>query len=271
MNAAAAPTPVRLKAAFVSDIHLGTKGCRADLLLEFLKSVKVDTLFLVGDVVDVWSLRKSLYWPQAHSNVIRTILGMAKHGTRVIYVPGNHDEVFRELDGSVFGNLEIHNEYVHETADGRRLLILHGDEFDSVVKCSPWLAKLGSWVYEVTLRMNRYVNLVRRMFGFQYWSLASYLKHRVKNAVQYISNFEQAVAYAARKRGVDGVVCGHIHRAEISQVEGLLYCNDGDWVESCTALVEDMNGRLALWNWVEQRDRLATPARVARPAVEQAA
>ncbi|HET9472393.1 MAG TPA: UDP-2,3-diacylglucosamine diphosphatase [Steroidobacteraceae bacterium] len=263
--------PVRLRTAFVSDVHLGTKGCRADLLLDFLRSVHVDTLFLVGDIVDVWSLRKTLYWPQAHNNVIRAVLGMARHGTRVIYVPGNHDEVFRELAGSVFGNLQIQRESVHRTADGRTLLVLHGDEFDGVVQCSPWLAKLGASVYELTLRMNRYVNLVRRLFGFPYWSLASYLKHKVKNAVQYIGNFEQAVAYAARKRGVDGVVCGHIHRAEMTELDGLLYCNDGDWVESCTALVEDMNGRLALWNWVEQRERLAAPGRAPQPAVEQAA
>jgi UDP-2,3-diacylglucosamine pyrophosphatase LpxH len=267
-NVAASPV-IRLRTVFVSDVHLGSKGCRADLLLEFLKSVHADTLVLVGDIIDVWSLRKTFFWPQAHNNVIRTILGMAKHGTRVIYVPGNHDEVFRELDGSVFGNLEIRNELIHETADGRRLLVLHGDEFDSVVKCSPWLAKLGSWVYEVVLRMNRYFNLIRRTFGFPYWSLASYLKHKVKNAVQYISNFEQAVAYAARKRGVHGVVCGHIHRAEITEVEGLLYCNDGDWVESCSTLVEDFNGRLMLWNWVEQRERLALQS--ARAVVEQAA
>jgi UDP-2,3-diacylglucosamine pyrophosphatase LpxH len=270
MSTVAATSAVRLRTVFISDVHLGTKGCRADLLLDFLKTVHADTLILIGDIVDVWSLRKTFFWPQSHNNVIRTILGMAKHGTRVIYVPGNHDEVFRELAGSVFGNLQIHNEYVHRTADGRELLVLHGDEFDSVVKCSPWLAKLGSRVYDFTLRMNRYVNLIRRTFGFPYWSLASYLKHKVKNAVQYISNFEQAVAYAARKRGVDGVVCGHIHRAEITDLEGLLYCNDGDWVESCTTLVEDVNGRLALWNWVEERQRLV-PTLVSAPAVERAA
>lgn len=270
MSTMVAASAVRLRTVFISDVHLGTKGCRADLLLEFLKSVHVDTLVLVGDIVDVWSLRKNFFWPQAHNNVIRTVLGMAKHGTRVIYVPGNHDEVFRELAGSVFGNLEIHNEYVHTTADGRVFLVLHGDEFDSVVKCSPWLAKLGGRMYDFLLRMNRYVNLIRRIFGFPYWSLASYLKHKVKNAVQYISNFEQAVAYAARKRGVDGVVCGHIHRAEITDLDGLLYCNDGDWVESCTTLVEDLNGRLALWNWVEERERL-NPTLVPQAAVEQAA
>ncbi len=266
------PAPaVRLRTAFISDVHLGTKGCRADLLLNFLKSVHIDKLVMIGDIVDVWSLRRNLYWPQAHNDVVRAILGKARHGTRVLYVPGNHDEVFRELDGSVFGNLEIHRELIHETADGRRLLVLHGDEFDAVVKCSPWLAKLGSRAYELTLRMNRYVNLIRRTFGFPYWSLAAWLKHKVKNAVQYIGNFEMAVAHAARRRGVDGVVCGHIHRAEMTMLDGILYCNDGDWVESCTTLVEDMNGRLLLWNWEQERAALTAGTPAAVPAIGRAA
>ncbi len=266
------PAPaVRLRTAFISDVHLGTKGCRADLLLDFLKTVHVDKLVMIGDIVDVWSLRRNLYWPQAHNDVVRAILGKARHGTRVLYVPGNHDEVFRELDGSVFGNLEIHRELIHETADGRRLLVLHGDEFDAVVKCSPWLAKLGARAYEVTLRMNRYVNLIRRLLGFPYWSLAAWLKHKVKNAVQYIGNFESAVAHAARRRGVDGVVCGHIHRAEMTMLDGILYCNDGDWVESCTTLVEDMNGRLLLWNWEQERAVLTVGTPTAVPAIGRAA
>ena len=247
---------VRLRTVFVSDIHLGSRGCRADALLEFLKSVEVDYLFLVGDIVDLWSMRKNFYWPQEHNNVLRTILGKAKGGTRVIYIPGNHDEDLREFCGSVFGNLEIHREYVHDTVDGRKLLVMHGDEFDTVVKCSSWLAKLGSSVYDFLLEMNRHVNAVRRLFGMKYWSLASYLKHKARTAVQYIASFEQAVAHAARKRGVDGVVCGHIHRAEITDIDGVQYCNDGDWVESCSALVEDMNGRLTLWSWPEVRGLL---------------
>jgi len=242
-----------MRSAFVSDVHLGSKGCRADALLEFLKSVEVEYLFLVGDIVDLWAMRKNFYWPQDHNNVLRTVLGKARSGTRVIYVPGNHDQELREFCGSVFGNLEIHREYVHDTADGRRLLVMHGDEFDTVVKCSPWLARLGSSVYDFLLGLNRHVNAVRRLFGMPYWSLASYLKHKAKTAVQYIASFEQAVAHAARKRGVDGVVCGHIHRAEITDIGGVQYCNDGDWVESCSALVEDMNGRLTLWSWPEVR------------------
>jgi len=265
-----APT-VRLRCAFISDVHLGTKGCRAELLLEFLRSIEVDTLVLVGDIVDLRSMSRSFFWPQTHINVLRAILGKAKHGTRVIYIPGNHDEVFRELVGSVFGNLEIHREYVHETADGRRLLVLHGDEFDSVVKCSRWLTNLGTWVYDVLLRLNRHVNQVRRAFGFPYWSLATYVKSRIKNAVEYISKFEDAVAFAARRRDMDGVVCGHIHRAKVAMIDGVLYCNDGDWVESCTSLVENMKGHLSLWNWVEQRERLPRLHAVPREEIERAA
>lgn len=244
---------VRLRTVFISDVHLGTRGCSADLLHEFLKSIEVDYLFLVGDIVDLWAMRKTFFWPQAHSNVLRTILGKAKNGTKVIYIPGNHDEDLRGFCGSMFGNLELHREYVHTTADGRRLLIMHGDEFDTVVKCTPWLAKLGSSVYDFLLEMHRHVNAIRRLFKLPYWSLAGYLKHKAKTAVQYIAGFEHAVAHAARKRGVDGVVCGHIHHAEISEIDGVMYYNDGDWVESCSALVEDMNGRLSIWNWPEMR------------------
>jgi UDP-2,3-diacylglucosamine pyrophosphatase LpxH len=248
--------PLRLRSVFVSDIHLGSRGCRADLLLEFLRAIEVDTLFLVGDVVDFWAMRKSFYWPQEHNNVVRTILGKAKAGTRVVYVPGNHDEDLRAFVGSAFGNLEISQEHVHVTAQGKKLLVIHGDEFDGVVKCSPWLARLGATMYDFTLGLNRHFNVVRRWLGFPYWSLAGYLKHKVKNAVQYISSFEKAVAYEARRRGVDGVVCGHIHRAEITQIDGVLYCNDGDWVESCTALIEDMNGRLSILSWPQVRARV---------------
>lgn len=251
-NAGDRPT-IRLRTVFVSDVHLGSRGCRADLLLEFLKSVEVDNLFLVGDIVDLWAMRKNFFWPQEHNNVLRTVLGKAKGGTRVIYIPGNHDAELRDFCGSRFGNLEIHREFVHTTGKGKRLLVIHGDEFDAVVKCTPWLARLGASAYDFSLRLNRYFNAVRRTFGYPYWSLAGYLKHRVKNAVQYISSFERAVAHAARRRGVDGVVCGHIHRPEISDIDGMQYCNDGDWVESCSALVEDMNGRLAIWSWPEMR------------------
>src|ERR1022692_3116664 len=260
---------LRLRSVFISDIHLGFKGCSAELLLEFLHHVDMDTLFLVGDIIDVWSMQKSMFWPQSHNNVLRTILGKAKRGTKVIFVPGNHDEVFRDFDGAVFGNLEIHREYIHYCADSRRVLVLHGDEFDSVVKCSPWLAKLGSNIYDILLAINPYINRVRRMLNLPHWSLSAYLKSKAKQAVQYIGSFEDAVAQAARKRGVQAVVCGHIHRAEIRDINGILYCNDGDWVESCTSLVEDFNGNLSLIDWPKVRERInAAPVTV---PVEQAA
>jgi len=265
-----APAPLRLRTVFVSDIHLGFKGCSAELLLDFLHHVEMETLFLVGDIIDVWSMKKSMFWPQAHNNVVRTILGKAKRGTKVIFVPGNHDEVFREFDGAVFGNLEIHREYIHAGADGRRMLVLHGDEFDSVVKCSPWLAKLGSNIYDFLLAVNPYINWFRRQFDLPHWSLAAYLKNKTKTAVQYIGSFEEAVAAAARKRNVDTVVCGHIHRAEVRDISGVLYCNDGDWVESCTSLVEDMNGQLRLIDWPKLREQLTVQPPVAVP-VGQAA
>ena len=259
----APPTPpLRLRTVFISDIHLGFKGCSAELLLDFLHHVEMDCLFLVGDIVDVWSMKRTMYWPQSHNNVLRTILGKAKRGTKVIFVPGNHDEVFREFDGAVFGNLEIHREYIHQGADGRRMLVLHGDEFDSVVKCSPWLAKLGSDIYDVLLAANPYINWVRRKFGLPHWSLSSYLKNKAKTAVQYIGSFEDAVAQAARRRGVDTVVCGHIHRAEMREINGVLYCNDGDWVESCTSLVEDMNGQLRLIDWPKLRAQVPATCHV---------
>ena len=242
---------IKVRSVWISDIHLGFRGCSADFLLDFLHKVECDYLYLVGDIIDVWEMKKKMYWPQAHDNVIRTLLGKAKHNTKVVYVPGNHDEVLRDFDGAVFGNVEIQNEIIHTTADNRKLLILHGDQFDSVVKISPMLAKVGSRLYEWLLRANRYVNLVRRKMGFSYWSLAAFLKHKVKNAVQYISHFEEAVAHEAARQGVDGVVCGHIHRAEIARHHDVDYYNCGDWVESCTALVEHPNGEMEILNWTE--------------------
>jgi UDP-2,3-diacylglucosamine pyrophosphatase LpxH len=264
----ASAATLRLRTVFISDVHLGFRGCSAELLLDFLHHVEMDTLVLAGDIIDVWSMKKSMFWPQSHNNVVRTILGKAKRGTKVVFVPGNHDEEFREFDGAVFGNLEIHREYIHHAADGRRMLVLHGDEFDSVVKCSPWLAKLGSNLYDLLLAANPYINAVRRMLDLPHWSLSAYLKAKAKTALQYIDSFEDAVAQAARKRGVEVVVCGHIHRAEMRDINGILYCNDGDWVESCTSLVEDMNGTLRLIDWprLQQQIRLAVPV-----PVEQAA
>jgi UDP-2,3-diacylglucosamine pyrophosphatase LpxH len=263
--------PARLRTAFISDVHLGTKECRAELLLDFLHHVQVETLVLVGDIVDLRSMSRNFFWPHSHLNVLRAILGKARHGTRVIYIPGNHDEAFRELVGSVFGYLEIHREYVHRTADGRELLVMHGDEFDSVVKCSRWLAGFGVWTYDLLLWLNRYLDLVHRAFGFPYWSLAACVKASISNAMQYIAKFESAAAYAARRRDMDGVVCGHIHRSKVALIDGVLYCNDGDWVENCTTLVENINGHLTLWHWPEQRERLARLHGGTQPGIERAA
>ncbi len=245
--------PHSVRSIWISDTHLGFRGCQAELLLDFLHSVQSENLFLVGDIIDCWSLKRNFYWPQSHNNVLRTILGKSKHGTKVIYVPGNHDELFREHCGGVFGNVEIHKEYIHTTANNQRLLILHGDEFDSVVKHSKLLANLGSHAYDLLLRLNVYVHFFRKLFKFPYWSLASHLKHKVKNAVNYISSFEDAITQAAASRNVDGVVCGHIHHAEITTINDVLYCNDGDWVESCTALIESHDGKLHLLKWTEKQ------------------
>jgi UDP-2,3-diacylglucosamine pyrophosphatase LpxH len=242
---------LRFRSVFVSDVHLGFKGCRAEFLLDFLRRVECQQIYLVGDIIDLWSLQRTFHWPQAHNDVIRTVLGKAKHGTRVVYIPGNHDRTFRDHDGLTLGNVEIRREAIHATADGRRFLVLHGDEFDSIVRASPLLESLGSRAYAAALRLNRYVNAVRQLFGYPYWSVSAFLKHKVKNAVTYIANFERALAVEARERGVDGVICGHIHRAEITDIDGITYCNDGDWVESCTTLVEDFQGRLSLLRWTE--------------------
>lgn len=253
MNKANASPKQKLKvrSVWISDVHLGFRGCSADFLFDFLHNTECDYLYLVGDIIDVWEMKKRMFWPQAHNNVIRTILGKAKKNTKVIYVPGNHDEVLRDYDGMVFGNVEIRNEYIHTTANGRQLLIIHGDQFDGIIKCSPIISKIGSRLYDYLLRANRWVNYVRRKLGFSYWSLAAFLKHKVKNAVQYIGNFEEAVAREAARQQVDGVVCGHIHRAEITRLHDIDYFNCGDWVESCTALVENTDGSMEIINWTD--------------------
>ena len=256
--------PTRPRFAFrtiwISDTHLGTPGCNATMLLDFLRSVECETLYLVGDIVDGWQLKKGWYWPPRHNDVVRCVLKMAKHGTSVIYVPGNHDEAFRDYAGLNFGGVEVVLEAMHLTADGRRLLIVHGDEFDGVVLYARWLAFLGDHAYTLLLRANRVVNAVRRSLGLPYWSLAAELKKRVKNAVQYISRFEQVVAHAAYERGADGVVCGHIHYAEVRQIGEVTYFNDGDWVESCTALVEHRDGRMEILDWAEIRRSDVAPS-----------
>lgn len=239
------------RTVWISDIHLGTSGCNADLLVDFLKSIECGTLYLVGDIIDFWRLKRGWYWPPRHNDVVRCILKMAKKGTRVVYIPGNHDEALRDYVGLSFGGVELAQEAIHVTADGRRLLVTHGDMFDSVVMFARWLAFLGDHAYTLTLKLNVGLNIVRRRFGLPYWSLAAHLKKRVKNAVEYVSRFEEAVAHAAVDRGADGVVCGHIHTAEVRQFGHVTYYNDGDWVESCTALVENADGAMRLIDWAE--------------------
>lgn len=234
------------RTVWISDVHLGFKGCQADALVRFLKTVECEQIYLVGDIIDIWNMKRGLYWPQAHNNVLRTLLGMAKKGTRVIYVPGNHDEIFRAYNGMHFGNVQIRTRTIHTTADGKRLLVLHGDEFDSVIKSSPILAHIGNFAYDQLLDLNYHINKARKWMGKPYWSLAGYLKYKVKNAVSFISKYEETLASAARHEKADGIVCGHIHHAEISMIKGVHYYNTGDWVESCTALVEDAKGNITL-------------------------
>ena len=244
---------------WISDTHLGTSGCQAELLLDFLKSSDCETLYLVGDIIDGWQLRKGWYWPPRHNDVVRCVLKKAKHGTRVVYIPGNHDEAFRDYVGLNLGGVELLAETIHETADGRKLLVLHGDEFDGVVLYARWLAFLGDSAYTLLLKINGILNRIRKWRGLPYWSLSAKIKKRVKNAVQFISSFEQAVAHAAVERGADGVVCGHIHTAEIRMIGDVTYYNDGDWVESCTALVEHADGRMEIVDWAQHR---SSPAKV---------
>ncbi len=260
-----AQAALHVRSVWISDLHLGTPGCRATELLDFLRRVECRNLFLVGDIVDGWQLRRSWYWPQAHNDVVQKLLRKARKGTRVVFVPGNHDEFARRYIGHSFGGIEVVDDWVHVTADGRRLWITHGDLFDGVVQCAKWLAHVGDRLYEITLRLNRHLNSLRARAGLPYWSLSRYLKHRVKRAVSYIGDFEAAIAREARRRGVDGVVCGHIHHAELRDIEGLLYANDGDWVESLTALVEHGDGRLELIDWSHHAPARAGSGPVAAP------
>lgn len=255
----------RYRAVFISDLHLGTAGCQAAALLDFLRHHPSQNLYLVGDIIDGWQLRRRWFWPQAHNDVVQKLLRRARKGCRVVFVPGNHDEFARQFHGHHFGGIEVLNEAVHITADGRQLWVVHGDHFDGVIQCVKWLAYVGDNLYEFTLRLNRHLNSLRARLGLPYWSLSQYLKHKVKTAVNYVSDFESAVAAEARSRGYQGVVCGYIHRPEMRHIGGTLYCNDGDWVESLSALVEHLDGRLELVHW-QSRDpvRRVSASAVAR-------
>lgn len=239
---------------WISDVHLGTRGCQADYLLDFLRVHECETLYLVGDIVDGWHLKKGWYWPQTHNDVVQKILRKGRKGTRVIFIPGNHDESVRQFVGLNFGEIEVRADAIHTLLDGRRLWVTHGDLFDGVMQHARWLAYIGDSAYSIILRLNGWFNAIRVRLGFPYWSLSQYLKHQVKNAVNFISAFEQVMSEEARRRHCDGVVCGHIHKAEIREINGLLYANDGDWVESLTALVEDFSGELRIVHWNHRVD-----------------
>ncbi|PNG26823.1 UDP-2,3-diacylglucosamine diphosphatase [Methylocella silvestris] len=241
--------PRRFRTLFLSDIHLGTKDCQAGLLIDFLKHNEADTIYLVGDIIDGWRLKSGWYWPQAQNDVVQKLLRQARKGVKIYYTPGNHDEFARDFLGIFFGGVEIIDHAIHETADGKRLLVIHGDQFDVVVKHARWLAFLGDWAYEFALWANRWFNQIRRSFGFPYWSLSAWAKLKVKNAVSFIGDYESALADAARRHQTDGVVCGHIHHAAIRDIDGMLYVNTGDFVESCTAVAEHANGTLEILHW----------------------
>ena len=256
----------RYRTVWISDTHLGTRGCQAEFLLDFLRHTECETLYLVGDIIDGWRLKRSWYWTETQNEVVQEVLKKSRRGCQVIYVPGNHDEVLRDYTELFFGGVLVKEEAIHKAADGRRYLVIHGDKFDSVVRYAKWLALLGDWAYTVLLSTNTYVNMVRRWLKLPYWSLSAYLKHKVKNAVEFISHYEDAVVQEARRRGVDGVVCGHIHHAEMREIDGVLYCNDGDWVESCTALVERADGSLEIVRWTEVAEQVSQIAPKRLPA-----
>ncbi len=246
----------KYRTIWISDIHLGTRGCNAELLIDFLDHVDSDTMYLVGDIIDGWRLKKKFYWPDAHNDVLWRVLKRAKRGTRIVYIPGNHDEMFRQFTGLNFGGIEIRRAAFHDTADGRRLMVLHGDEFDAVMLSHRWLAFVGDALYTFMMGLNNWVNAARRKLGLPYWSLSKMAKHKVKNAVEFIGKYEEVVARAAAERGVDGVVCGHIHTAEHRLFEQhgnrIEYWNDGDWVEGCNALVEHADGTMEILHWPDE-------------------
>ena len=249
---------ITYKSLFISDVHLGTKGCQADKLLEFFKFSRSENLYLVGDMIDVWAMQKTFYWPQQHNDVIQKILRKARHGTKVFYIVGNHDEVFRKFIPMHFGDINIVNRVIHETQLGKKYLVVHGDAWDGVMKYAKWLSKLGSIAYELLLRLNIVINFFRKLRGKSYWSLAKFLKYKVKNAVKYIGEYERTVSDYAKRKKYDGIICGHIHHAEDQNFDGINYLNCGDWVESCTALAEKYDGTFEIIYWDNVRKEFVT-------------
>jgi UDP-2,3-diacylglucosamine pyrophosphatase LpxH len=260
------------RAIWISDVHLGNRGCKAEYLLDFLSHVECDYLYLVGDIIDVHKLKSGFYWPKSHNAVLRGLMDKAGQGTRVVYIPGNHDEIFRKYAGMHFNGIDIQKNALHVTAEGKRLFVLHGDEFDHVACDSRWLVHLGGEAYEVLLQFNHWLNLLRDKLGYPYWSVSKYLKYKVKNAMSFIEGFRQILLREALSRDADGVICGHIHYADlIETAQRQFYCNCGDWVESCTALAEDRSGKLSLIHWTEESAILLDNAQIALDELEQAA
>ncbi len=244
------------RSIWISDFHLGTRGCQSELLLEFIKHTQSEKLYLVGDIIDGWALKNTWYWPQSHNDVVQKILRKARHGTEVFYISGNHDEVMRGFAPVNFGGVSILNQVIHETVDKKKYLVVHGDQFDGIIQCAKWLAMLGSITYDFLIYFNRYINFFRKKLGYEYWSLSNYLKFTVKNAVKFVSEYEKLVCNYAKQFKVEGIICGHIHHANMQYMNEIHYINDGDWVESCTALVEHFDGKLELINWTEKRKEL---------------
>ncbi|WP_148227439.1 UDP-2,3-diacylglucosamine diphosphatase [Fulvimarina pelagi] len=248
---ASSSEPRRFRTLFVSDIHLGSKAARAEMFIDFMRRHDAETWYLVGDIVDGWRLKRTWHWPQAHNDVVQKLLRKARKGARIVYVPGNHDEFLRSFPGQHFGGVEVRQNDVHTTADGRRLLVIHGDEFDIVVKNWRLVAYLGDWAYDAAIAINGVFNRIRRRLGFPYWSFSSWAKLKVKNAVSFIGAFEEALSSEAERHNCDGIICGHIHHAELKTVSDIQYINTGDWVESCTAVAEHFDGTLELIRFAE--------------------
>ena len=267
------PEPTKFRTLFISDVHLGKRGCQADLLIDFLKYHDADTFYLVGDIIDGWALKSGWYWPQSHNDVIQKLLRKVRKGSRMIFLPGNHDEFARGYLGMTFGGVEVMDSAIHELADGRRFLIIHGDQFDIVVNHARWLALLGDWAYEAALFSNYWFNRVRRSLGFPYWSFSAWAKLKVKDAVSFIGSFEKELADEARRQGANGVVCGHIHHSAIRDIDGITYVNTGDFVESCTAVAEHFDGHLEILHWQSKGDQKVPAAdpRTTVPAAARAA
>jgi UDP-2,3-diacylglucosamine pyrophosphatase LpxH len=247
--------PQRFRTLFISDVHLGTRGCQAEQLLDFLRFHEADQIYLVGDIIDGWQLKTGWNWPQSHNDVVQKFLRQGRHGAKIFYIPGNHDEFLRDYYGTHFGGIEVVEQIVHVAADQRRYLVTHGDRFDLIVKHARWLALLGDHAYALALGVNTTFNIIRRAFGLPYWSLSQWAKLKVKKAVNYIGDFEKTLALEAQRHKTDGVICGHIHHAAIHDIGGIRYINCGDWVESCSAVVEHMDGRFEIVRWTYVRDR----------------